>query len=324
VLADDLISAVGTADDRLFLGAFGRLAPLLRQAQRFDLAPEVIHSAHAVTASPIKSQLAALSLSRLPFTTTWFEWPGMLLGYPPGYASRPDLYVAKRVGALIRVDASLQRGDMIFAHATPDRRHVVVMPLMILFDFRETPGPLPNPLGMRSLHDVLTAEELAAYIAKRPASKTDTLADLRALSLRFGFAPNPLTKEYIATRMVAKDYQDVVNDIQVLPWLLRAVIMLLNSRNLTAAETRPIAPRLNHARAKSGKTPLLDYTHIRISLSHALAARAGEAADSRNPTRLHLVRGHFKVRRTGIYWWSPFTRGNPAFGSVQQTRHVSN
>jgi hypothetical protein len=23
----------------------------------------------------------------------------------------------------------------------------------------------------------------------------------------------------------------------------------------------------------------------------------------------HLVRGHFKVRRTGLFWWSPHVRG---------------
>src|SRR5262245_13639140 len=38
--------------------------------------------------------------------------------------------------------------------------------------------------------------------------------------------------------------------------------------------------------------------------------RAAEAAGmTRAEMRAHLVRGHFKLRRTGVYWWSSFVRG---------------
>lgn len=35
--------------------------------------------------------------------------------------------------------------------------------------------------------------------------------------------------------------------------------------------------------------------------------------------RRHLVRGHFKRRRSGIFWWGDFFRGNPALGEVTKT-----
>jgi len=34
--------------------------------------------------------------------------------------------------------------------------------------------------------------------------------------------------------------------------------------------------------------------------------------------RMHLVRGHFKTRSTGIFWWSPFVRGH---GDAVERRH---
>ena len=37
--------------------------------------------------------------------------------------------------------------------------------------------------------------------------------------------------------------------------------------------------------------------------------------------RSHLVRGHFKVRKTGIFWWRPHTagRGGPPIEKLQDS-----
>ena len=32
---------------------------------------------------------------------------------------------------------------------------------------------------------------------------------------------------------------------------------------------------------------------------------------SREEAGWHSVRGHFKIRKTGVYWWSPFYRVDP-------------
>jgi hypothetical protein len=34
--------------------------------------------------------------------------------------------------------------------------------------------------------------------------------------------------------------------------------------------------------------------------------------------KLHMVRGHFKVRRTGVFFWNAFQRGNPALGFMHK------
>ena len=42
----------------------------------------------------------------------------------------------------------------------------------------------------------------------------------------------------------------------------------------------------------------------------------------RNDSRLHMVRGHFKRRKTGIYWWSSFLRGSEQLGLVAKDYQV--
>ena len=37
--------------------------------------------------------------------------------------------------------------------------------------------------------------------------------------------------------------------------------------------------------------------------------------------RQHLVRGHFKLRNGGVYWWRPHLRGNPLLGQVKHTAY---
>jgi hypothetical protein len=92
-------------------------------------------------------------------------------------------------------------------------------------------------------------------------------------------------------------------------------ITLLNSRNCTT--TAPVSmAKLNKARAKRNgkKPPLLDYTTVNLTMSRA-RARAGEASGlSREAMRQHLVRGHFKVRASGVYWWNAFVRGDKPAG----------
>jgi hypothetical protein len=112
-------------------------------------------------------------------------------------------------------------------------------------------------------------------------------------------------------------WQAAIEDIIGEPGMLQSVILLINSRNLTSAENITISGRLDRQRMRKGREPLFDYTKIQIKLSRTLTQRAG-AAGEQSPSRMHVVRGHFKVRKSGIYWWSNHTRGDPLQGTVRQ------
>ena len=92
---------------------------------------------------------------------------------------------------------------------------------------------------------------------------------------------------------------------------IETVVAMMNSRN--AIENRAVDLRgLNKARAKRGRPLFLPYqtTHLRLSQAQERAHRDGML--SREDAGLHRVRGHFKIRKTGLYWWHPFFRGDPA------------
>jgi hypothetical protein len=319
MLADDIIAAVGSASDQVYCGAFAPMALAIKRAQRFDLSPEVLRSALTISKSAIGPQLRALPLCRLPFARCWFEWPGNVGGIP------------KRMGALVSTDASLQRGTIAYAwmHPDPDLGGVNICPLLVTFDWRETPEPVADIMGAARWHTTATDQDWRKLATQFDRVRLSARADVEEETRRFGIAINPMMSKFLtfaeATSREAlhKILAAASLDVEGEPPMLRAAIMLLNSRNLAVQTARPVAAKLNRARAARGREPLLDYTHIGIRLTRALAARAGMAGDPRHAARLHLVRGHFKIRKSGVYWWSPFARGTTdGSAPLNQHRHV--
>jgi hypothetical protein len=100
------------------------------------------------------------------------------------------------------------------------------------------------------------------------------------------------------------------HDIEGEPPFAETIIGLMNSRN--AVEHRPVdLTALNKQRTKRGRPTFLPYrtTHLRLTQAQTRALRDGVM--SRQEAGQHTVRGHFKVRKHGIYWWTPFYRGDP-------------
>jgi hypothetical protein len=98
------------------------------------------------------------------------------------------------------------------------------------------------------------------------------------------------------------------------PGFLIATLALLNSRN--AAATELTAPN-NRRRGLTGKPLLFSYHLVRIPQRYQQRHIAA-AADDPAQIRAHFCRGHFKARRTGIYFWSAHQRGNPKLGFVHK------
>jgi len=338
MLADIILAAVGSGQDRLVCGGITALAQVIRRAARFDLAPGMIASAQTVKDSPLSTQLKALPFCRFPFERTWFEWPGADILYQRN--ERDDLSSPKRVGCLVVTDASRQRGTMTFTwvHSTNWIQSAVsICPLSVTFDWTENAGEVYD-LGhdLRLNNGLMTEKELQETIVEqtrqqrlsaiRNTSDENILAD----RMRFGHVwcsflkkwgdqivqaqgalPGPGTREWLRWEQ----------DLRGEPGIIRAVVMLLNSRNAVHSEHVGDFDQLNKKRARNGKPPLLDYTTVRIKLSQALAARAASTGH-RDSSRLHAVRGHFKVRSSGVYWWSDHQRGDHTRGTISHTYQV--
>jgi hypothetical protein len=338
MLADDVLAACGGLADQTFSGTITALARDIRRAARYDLTPGVMLSAQTVHHSPKGTRMRALPLCRLPFEYTWFEWPGQDPAGAAPHVVGPERYapVPRRCGALVTVDESRQRGVMTWAWFTKEMNQGInVCPLSFCFDWREDFEPFDDLVEAAIRRHGIPKAEVDLYgieqaMAKYPRLRGISPEALAADRDRFGIVWSPyaarFAQEYERQRGSIDPshtlWQYAIGDITGEPSMLQCVILLLNSRNMTDAQTVPAPERLNRQRARKAKGPLLDYTTIRIKLSRTMMQRAG-APGERSASRMHVVSGHFKVRKSGIYWWSDHARGDPTQGVVrQQTRKV--
>jgi hypothetical protein len=77
--------------------------------------------------------------------------------------------------------------------------------------------------------------------------------------------------------------------------------------------------RLNHARRRSGKRPLLEHIEVRAPIAVGDQRSASASANDNRPRgrRLHHVRGHITRRGDKVFWRIPHLRGNARLGVVR-------
>lgn len=92
---------------------------------------------------------------------------------------------------------------------------------------------------------------------------------------------------------------------------------LLNCKNLRT-ETVRLPEYKQAARKAKGKLPLYEYKILNLDLNKVQERQVQEGLCSRTEARLHLVRGHFKKRKSGLYWWAPFLRGSLEIGVLDK------
>lgn len=103
------------------------------------------------------------------------------------------------------------------------------------------------------------------------------------------------------------------------PSYIVAVLALLHSRNAT--ETVDVDMLKKNKRQKLlRKPPLFSYHMLcipnRCKQKYKMYAADGD--DDPSQIRAHFVGGHWKLRKTGWYFWQSFQRGNPALGFLHK------
>jgi hypothetical protein len=100
---------------------------------------------------------------------------------------------------------------------------------------------------------------------------------------------------------------------------LVAILGLLNSRNVAETVKVDKEPE-NVKRRKHGKRTL--FSHNIIKVRPFIVAGGKAQTGQHKDLRLHFVRGHFKHRKTGLFWWSMHARGDKAVGIVEKEYEV--
>jgi hypothetical protein len=316
-------------DDLIANGAPGSgcniscLLPALRTAQKFTLSPECAAVAEAL-ANDYSGLVRAFEHCRLPFPSTWIEV--VHSDRPLFFNSRmqaPDYQVIpRRVGYLLtstRDDLSAWKAHLFWS----TDRGCGCPGLAMQFDMINECDNATTVMAIKDmprLSSTIDWNNIDSHPGWTRAKESVQLAMVnhtRPLMPDYGF-PVP-TMDFPPHRIM--EYCEAVMDLSRSDWAgepayLLAVIGLLNARNAVETETVDYS-RLNKARTKRGKLPLFEHKVLKIA--HRQIKRVYGEAGSRGdytPMRGHFVRGHFKTRKTGIYFWHPHARGSFERGAI--------
>jgi len=150
------------------------------------------------------------------------------------------------------------------------------------------------------------------------------MADLGDFELPIKFTCFP-DDEYHNTSSVHKKIKPTKQDLEhgnSMMQMLLIHLYVLNSKNLIVKTDIPLSEKLQKSRIKRGRLPLYEHKLCRLDLSKKQNTYFIQNGSSKADIRAHLVRGHFKCRKSGIYWWSPFARGNAKAGIIEKDYEV--
>lgn len=293
--------------------------------------------AASVSISKPSTIVSALPWVKLPFDSVWIEFDnGDLRNAMKDLGSSnvkpPNTVVTiERSGFLIRHQGDSLVFDYVHSDRTEDGMRVIdLCPVRGRFSLKmddETNlEPGWHPLGRGTRGAVGRLKRHLDLIATDPRE----MAAHQEIEDRFDWRSHP-DMTSVREAMIGMMGPDRVASIeenqaaemrrlfmmQILPALI-----LLNCRNAVETEYVEVSAKLNKNRIAKGKPPLAEYRIVKMRLTprfERVVARNGEATTSRL-TRATLVTGHFKVRKSGIFWWSPHARSG--YGEAPQRINV--
>jgi hypothetical protein len=280
---------------------------------RYVLADELARCATEMAFSDGDHLTSCLDLIRVPAQSLWIEWvdAARRSELPPLGASSPATGQTHRAGTLLKASPKGREGEMRTFWSTSGEL-AYVSPVVIRFNLDGKPEEDAST-------DLVARSGLAKVVAP-PESGLEEFLD----HLQFYFDDEwaRYYRERIETpegqyNVLCRNLEGCAFD----PPMVFAFLLMLSARN--ALPQRPITvDRLNRARQRAGKPPLLE--HVEVSAPLYSASSAGTTAmreSERRSPRLHHVRGHIVRRGVAVYWRVPHLRGSARLGQVR-TRTV--
>ena len=315
LLIDLLLQA--PAIENVSEAGFAPLKQRLERAQKFQLGPDFAVAAEELS-SDLKTVVGALPHCRLPFKLTWIE---VAQQHRPRFMvsgiHMPTLQsVPTRVGFLLEAvtdDLSVfdcyQFWELSNLPGLPHASHVCMTfdPKRIIHG----PEDYVSPEKVRRLIDENGLVDKSLGESPEWQKATPEIRAAISNSVLPGIAP------FVAPDLIIDENPRVTQmiwEIGVIDWAgesvyVLGVLALLNTLNATQS-TRVANALLNKQRAKRRKPPLADHyvltIHPRLKRYYV---RSGIHQGPHGTLCATIVRGHWKVRKTGIYFWRPHTRG---------------
>jgi hypothetical protein len=298
-------------------GASGFSKDIAGCATRYVLSDELTRLCTALAYSKGASTLACADLLRVPAERVWVEWADApwrneLALY--GMKSPADSASSGRGGVYIQSNSQGRQGLLRTFWADGESEvNVLASSMEAYFDFDTQEGEEPEVFHRQQRSSIGVSDE----------SLGD--ADIMRRCFRFRFERSwqaYYEKARLTSVQTAAVTHHSLGTIAIGIPVLLAFFLLLLTR--PALPRRPLMlERLNRARAKSGKSALLEQIEVFAPLlPEYKSARANGSGTPHRLRRLHHVRGHLVRRGSKLFWRVPHLRGSARGGSIR-TRTVT-
>ncbi|SEB97660.1 hypothetical protein [Bradyrhizobium erythrophlei] len=320
MLADIVLENVGSAADRQFRGAITQLATQLRTAQRFLFSDTSAEAMSQVAFAKPSSLLSAVPMVRLPFPTVWLEWSERRSLHRS--EATESLPMPDKFGVLLETpEEGLILASYVWLHSRASavarglHDESARLNLSYLSSFICPSGQFPDwvPRSKWEISDEYV-QRFSGNEREWDAIKALTSLE-SATPCRFYGALIKTVPPLQLKQLEASAAENLVGESK----RVIAAIALLNSRNAIDIVDADLS-KINRKRTGT-KPKRLSHSIVTIKLSSRQSASAEAQHLSDAEIREHEVRGHFKVRKSGIYWWRPFIRGRSEVGVLPRKHY---
>jgi hypothetical protein len=267
---------------------------------------------------------------RIPYPLTWVEFVHRDRPHFAAAVLHAEEFqaVPKRVGFLlnaVREDLSAWKAHLFWQTSKPGEpdqlcaaAHAIGIDMRDSFNFKErNPPALTDVFPKRFFGD--RVQEHPGWTKASEAVRQTIIQHTKALHPDYG---HPTVLDVLRSSRgadAAEKAADLLAQLGCSDWAgeiayLLATVGLMNARNTTEAVPVDLK-KLNQARRKRGKPALLEHHILKIH-RHQQRRTSGSEAERTEALRGHFVAGHWKVRKTGIFFWRPYPRGDFAKGEV--------
>jgi hypothetical protein len=298
MFADDLVA------DKMLLASYDGMSKVFRRidaAQKFVLSKEFTVAADGLVENHPELR-KIVPYCRVPYPATWVEWlhDDRPHWNPAGPHKAREIDPTRHQGAPQRVAMLLEQMD---GFAGKWKAH-----LFWSFKERQEVGSQTNGSLMSMIMDI-----------RRVGLSDDPLVD--SLSERafadFGTELLAKTPLHIIKRLGEYANEDWGGELR----FMIAMLGLLNTRNVVQFEDVD-KTAFNKKRAKHGKQPLFSHKILKIR-PRIIVRSGGEGSGEHRNLRQHFVMGHFKHRKTGLFYWSHHLRGKLEYGIIEKDYEVT-
>lgn len=292
-------------------GAADYAGHLAKCPMRYVLTDDLVRLCAALVYSKGARALDCADLLHIPGTDLWVEWAvapwrSELTRYGIGDCD-PNSSGSGRRGAWIRGSRDGRRGQLrTFWTVGENNADVFASSMEAYFDL-DAEGTDPDPFDGRQ------AAAFTVFDDEDPAN-------LLRRCFRFRYVES--WAQYYAGAALSESEQTVIGrralgTIAIDVPLLIAFFLLLGTR-ASLPQRPPALARLNRARIRLGKSPLLDHVEVSSPLlqPYQHTMRDGSESARRSP-RLHYVRGHLFRHGSQLLWRVPHMRGSARMGTLR-------